>query len=75
MILQAAGELSIDLNASWMVGDKSSDIGAGHAAGLKTVLVNTGYAGREPGASTVSPDFVTDNLLAAADIIGKGDSG
>ncbi len=75
MILQAAGDLSIDLGASWMVGDKSSDIGAGRAAGLRTVLVGTGYAGKEPGASVVKPDYITASLLSAADIIVRGESG
>ena len=71
MILRAANELSIDLSISWMVGDKSSDIGAGQAAGLKTILVKTGYAGKEPGASAAEPGFVADDLFAAVDIIVK----
>jgi D-glycero-D-manno-heptose 1,7-bisphosphate phosphatase len=72
MILRAAKELPIDLEASWMVGDKSSDIGAGKGAGLKTILVRTGYGGKEPGAIDIRPDFVADDLLAAVDIIIKG---
>jgi D-glycero-D-manno-heptose 1,7-bisphosphate phosphatase len=72
MILRAAEELPIDLPASWMVGDKSSDIGAGKAAGLKTILVRTGYAGQEPAAMDVKPDFVADDLLSAVDIIIEG---
>lgn len=40
MILAAAEEHGIDLNASWMVGDSESDVAAGHAAGCRTVLVN-----------------------------------
>jgi D-glycero-D-manno-heptose 1,7-bisphosphate phosphatase len=72
MILRAAKELPIDLEASWMVGDKSSDIGAGRAAGLKTILVKTGYAGKESGARNIEPDFVADDLHAAVDIIIKG---
>jgi histidinol-phosphate phosphatase family protein len=72
MILQAARELPIDLEASWIVGDKTSDIATGNASGLKTILVRTGYAGNEPGAKAVRPDFTADNLLAAADIINNG---
>lgn len=43
MLLRAAQEHALDLNASYMVGDKSSDIEAGEAAGCKCILVLTGY--------------------------------
>ena len=43
MLLQAARELSLDLNSSWMVGDAWSDLLAGQAAGLQgTIMVRTG---------------------------------
>jgi len=35
MLLQAAGELGLDLPASWMVGDLPSDVLAGEAAGTR----------------------------------------
>jgi len=35
MILKAANEFNIELSASWIIGDKDSDIGAGINAGLK----------------------------------------
>lgn len=44
MILQAARELPIDLGRSILVGDKRSDIEAGVAAGVGTLL----YLGSEP---------------------------
>lgn len=47
MLLQAARELDVDLACSWMVGDRSSDIEAGHAAGCRTVLMR-GLAYVEP---------------------------
>lgn len=72
LVLRAAMELPINLGKSWMVGDKSSDIAAGAAAGLKTILVNTGYAGKEPGYSNFAPDFVVDDLYEAVNIINKG---
>lgn len=40
LLLQAARELGIDLSASWMVGDKPSDVEAGRAAGTRTVYVS-----------------------------------
>lgn len=43
MILKAAHDLRIDLAASWLVGDKASDISAAIAAGCQPLLVLTGY--------------------------------
>ncbi len=43
MLLAAARELGIDLAASIAVGDRWRDIGAGNAAGCRTVLVDYGY--------------------------------
>lgn len=39
MLLRAAREHGIDLARSWMVGDGLVDIGAGRAAGCRTILV------------------------------------
>jgi len=72
MILQASSQFYVDLERSWMVGDKSSDIAAGRAAGLKTILVRTGYTGREPGGIDIIPDFIADNLYNAVELIIKG---
>ena len=41
MFLKAAEDLNIDLSQSYMIGDGENDIGAGKAAGCKTVLLNT----------------------------------
>jgi D-glycero-D-manno-heptose 1,7-bisphosphate phosphatase len=40
LLLQAAEAHDIDLAASWMVGDKESDVDAGCRAGCRTVLVS-----------------------------------
>ncbi|MGR6981991.1 D-glycero-beta-D-manno-heptose 1,7-bisphosphate 7-phosphatase [Testudinibacter sp. P27/CKL/0425] len=43
MLLQAAAELNIDLNRSFMIGDKLEDVMAGKAASVAhTILVRTG---------------------------------
>jgi D-glycero-D-manno-heptose 1,7-bisphosphate phosphatase len=42
MLLRAALELEIDLVASWMVGDKMSDVQAGLAAGCRSILLRPG---------------------------------
>lgn len=39
MILQAARDMDLELNRSWMIGDQERDIAAGRAAGCRTVLV------------------------------------
>lgn len=47
LLLRAAKDYNIDLASSWMVGDRESDIKAGHAAGCKTALVeNSGEFGQ-----------------------------
>jgi D-glycero-D-manno-heptose 1,7-bisphosphate phosphatase len=43
MLARAASELSINLRASWMIGDKVSDLEAGRAVGVRVALVDTGY--------------------------------
>ncbi len=71
MLLRAAEELSAELKESWMIGDKSSDILAGQNAGTMTILVRTGYAGKEPGAVPVKPDHTADNLYDAVQFINR----
>lgn len=39
MLFAAADKWNIDLRASWMIGDRHSDVKAGKAAGCKTVLI------------------------------------
>jgi D-glycero-D-manno-heptose 1,7-bisphosphate phosphatase len=67
MLLRAAAELKIDLQRSWMVGDRWRDIDCGHAAGCRTVLIDYHYD--EP--LRQQPDFRVNNLLEAADLILK----
>lgn len=71
MLLRAAEELSVELKESWIIGDKSSDILAGQNAGTKTILVRTGYAGKEPDAIPVKPDHIADNLYDAVQFINR----
>ena len=71
-MIEAAGrDLSIDMSRSWFVGDKDLDVEIGLNAGLRTVLVETGY-GREH-AKTLKrrPDRIAGNLLEAARYITK----
>jgi D-glycero-D-manno-heptose 1,7-bisphosphate phosphatase len=68
---RANEQFSIDYKKSWMIGDKSSDIQAGKNIGAKTILVLTGFAGKEPGANDVKPNFITKDLFEAMEIITK----
>lgn len=43
MLLAAAADLGLDPAASWMIGDRVTDLEAGAAVGARTVLVRTGY--------------------------------
>lgn len=61
MLLDAQKKLDIDMSASYMLGDKLSDIQAGKAAGVGTnILVRTGQALTEEGEKTA--DFVLNSL-------------
>jgi len=65
MLLAAAAEFGIDLNRSWMVGDRWRDVGAGKAAGCKTIFIDNDYNERRPDP----PDHVALALADAADFI------
>ena len=68
MILEAAAEHGIDLTRSFMIGDKQIDVECGKNAGVRTILVETGY-GRD--FSNCHPDFrvptVTEAIRIALD--------
>ena len=69
----AVQDLNISRRDSWMVGDTTSDILAGKRAGLRTILVRTGYSGRDF-KFDVEPDFVANDLAGAVDWILYGHS-
>lgn len=64
MIEQAQSEFNIDLNSSWMVGDTTVDLETARRAGIKSVLVETGYAGKD-GRFPNTPDKQYSSLLDA----------
>lgn len=68
MILKATRDFHIDRNKSFLIGDTTQDILMGKRAGLKTILVGTGYGGKD-GKHEVKPDFTAKNLEEAANII------
>jgi D-glycero-D-manno-heptose 1,7-bisphosphate phosphatase len=68
MLLQAARDHHIDLAASWMIGDKRSDVEAGSNAGCRSILVRTGY-GEQEGKGLPSATLIADSLAAAIELI------
>ncbi len=68
MLLQAAKDLDLDLQASWFVGDILDDIEAGNRAGCRTVLVDLGTE-QLPQQQIRYPDFVARDILHALHII------
>jgi D-glycero-D-manno-heptose 1,7-bisphosphate phosphatase len=71
MLLQAAGDMNIDLSRSWMIGDGITDIKAGQTAGCRTILIGRMkcelcYLMEQLDAR---PDFVAANLGKAVDLI------
>ena len=70
MIRDAVRDLEIDLDGSWMVGDKKIDVETGRAASLQTALVLTGYGRSHRDSLEGPPDVTADDLGdAAAEIL------
>jgi D-glycero-D-manno-heptose 1,7-bisphosphate phosphatase len=69
MLLRAAREHAIDLDRSYMVGDKVADVEAGRAAGCQSLLVLTGHGAREVEELPAEAAHVVRDLPAAADWI------
>jgi histidinol-phosphate phosphatase family protein len=68
MVHQAAKDLNLDLNKSWFIGDTTTDVQTAKNAGVRSILVQTGYAGRD-GKQEAKPDFTFASLKDAADWI------
>ena len=66
MVVRAAHDYDLDLSRSFFVGDKQSDIDCGRNAGVRTILVRTGYGSA---ANVKNADFVAEDLLDATDRI------
>jgi D-glycero-D-manno-heptose 1,7-bisphosphate phosphatase len=69
LLLQAAQELAVDLQRSYVVGDRFRDVEMARNAGARAVLVLTGYGKGEVEfrgpESPVRPDYVAADLGAA----------
>jgi len=68
MLERARDEQGIDPALSYLVGDSTSDILAGKRAGCRTILVETGFAGKD-GLYEVDSDLLVADLAVAVDMI------
>lgn len=71
MLRDAALFHNIDLNRSWLVGDRYCDTVAGQAAGTRSILVLTGHAGNDRNLFNREPDHICADLAAASKIVLK----
>ena len=73
LLLQAASELSLDLQRSCMIGDAWSDVQAGQRAGvLHKIILKTGRGPEQllgPRPEEIAGPFIFDNLPLAFDAI------
>jgi D-glycero-D-manno-heptose 1,7-bisphosphate phosphatase len=68
MLLDIAGSLGLDLRTAWMVGDTDADVGAGAAAGCRTVLIEyPGSAHKRAGGAPA--DLCAPTLTVAVEWI------
>jgi len=66
MIFEAQRDHDLDLARSYFIGDKSSDIECGRNAGVRTILVQTGYGAHE---TNCRADWIAQDLAHATKII------
>lgn len=64
MLLEAASWYNLDLSRSWMVGDRMTDVEAGHRAGARSVLL--GFGESLLNSPFDPPEIHTFNLWEAA---------
>lgn len=68
LVERAIADLNIVRERSFFVGDMTGDVQTGINAGLRTILVKTGRGGDDK-IYSCQPDFIADNLEAAAEIM------
>lgn len=64
MLLEAANYYGYDLSKSWMVGDRMTDVEAGHRAGMRSALIGTVEIPEN--SPYAAPEVHAANLLLAA---------
>jgi D-glycero-D-manno-heptose 1,7-bisphosphate phosphatase len=66
MLKAARARFGLDLKASYMIGDKTADTLAGNRAGCTSIVVRTGYGGRDGKYPKAKPERICRDLGAAA---------
>jgi D-glycero-D-manno-heptose 1,7-bisphosphate phosphatase len=73
LIDQARRDFDIDINHSFMVGDKWTDIELAQRAGVRAILVTSGFAPDAPGNKrpnhVVAPDYTAHSITEAVEWI------
>jgi D-glycero-D-manno-heptose 1,7-bisphosphate phosphatase len=72
MLLEAARDLGLDLEASYLIGDRVSDLECARGAGARAVLVRTGYGDSEAAKVVEGEVFVARDFAAAVEHILAG---
>lgn len=70
LLRRAAGEWGLDLEGSWVVGDKEADVELARRAGCRAALVRTGYGAETEAALAAEgreADLVADDLEGAVE--------
>ena len=66
MLKAAKKRYGLDFTASYMIGDKTADTLAGNRAGCTSIIVRTGYGGRDGKYPKAKPAKTCRDLAAAA---------
>jgi histidinol-phosphate phosphatase family protein len=68
LLEQCQKDLNVNLESSWVIGDQTRDIQMAKNAGLRSILVTTGFAGKD-GKYNIQPLHIADDCLHAARLI------
>lgn len=69
LLLRAAREHAIHLEASWCIGDILDDVEAGRRAGCRTILLANGHETEWVGGAERLPDYMARDLRQAQEIV------
>ncbi|HRE39831.1 MAG TPA: HAD family hydrolase [Ignavibacteria bacterium] len=72
MIVKAIKKHNINISESWLIGDSFTDMKCASNAGLKKILVLTGYGKKHLKMceeNNILPDFIAESILEASDYI------
>jgi D-glycero-D-manno-heptose 1,7-bisphosphate phosphatase len=67
LLIQASEKWQIDLEKSFMIGDRWRDVDSGHAAGCKTIFIDYQYNE----CLNFQPDYTTTSIRDASEWIIK----